>query len=126
MDQLIHLLEFRVVICKRCQYSISNVCAGLTMRYTVFELGGPSASVGMLLLIFMAVISTLSSSLIGVSSIISSDTYRTHTNPPATGKRVVGISHLGVIFYGVFITGFTLMLNYTGANISAARLSKGK
>ena len=72
----------------------------------------------MLLLLFMAVTSTVSSSMIAVSSIISFDVYRTYINPKATDKQVVKVSHLGVVFHGVFITGFALMLNYGGANIS--------
>lgn len=56
--------------------------------------------------------------MIAVSSIISFDIYRTYINPKATDKQVVNVSHLGVAFHGVFITGFALMLNYGGANIS--------
>lgn len=99
-------------------YPISDVYAGLTMPYTVYALVGPGAAVGMLLLIFMAVTSTLSSSMIGVSSIISFDIYRSYINPSATDKQIVRISHLGVVFHGIFITGFALMLNYAGANMN--------
>lgn len=75
---------------------------GFVMPYTIKALLGSGANVGMLLLLFMAVTSTVSSSMIAVSSIISFDI----------------VSHLGVCFHGVFITGFALALNYGGANIS--------
>ena len=100
------------------RFTADEVAAGFVMPYTIKALLGSGGTVGMLLLLFMAVTSTVSSSMIAVSSIISFDIYRTYINPKATDKQVVNVSHLGVIFHGVFITGFALMLNYGGANIS--------
>lgn len=67
---------------------------------------------------FMALTSTVSSSMIAVSSILSFDLYKTYINPKATDKRVVSVSHLAVCFHGVFISGFSLALNYGGANMN--------
>lgn len=99
-------------------FTATEVASGFVMPYTIKALLGSGATVGMLLLLFMAVTSTVSSSMIAVSSIISFDVYRTYINPKATDKQVVNVSHLGVVFHGCFITGFALMLNYGGANIS--------
>lgn len=98
--------------------TIAEVGAGFVMPYTLAALIGTGGSVGMLFLLFMAVTSTMSSSMIAVSSIISFDMYRTYINPKATDKQVVRVSHLGVVGHGIFITGFALMLNYGGANMS--------
>ena len=99
-------------------FTADEVASGFVMPYTIKALLGSGGTIGMLLLLFMAVTSTVSSSMIAVSSIISFDVYRTYINPKATDKQVVNVSHLGVVFHGVFITGFALMLNYGGANIS--------
>lgn len=99
-------------------FTADAVASGFVMPYTIKALLGSGGTIGMLLLLFMAVTSTVSSSMIAVSSIISFDVYRTYINPKATDRQVVNVSHLGVIFHGVFITGFALMLNYGGANIS--------
>ena len=99
-------------------FTADQVASGFVMPYTIKALLGSGGTVGMLLLLFMAVTSTVSSSMIAVSSIISFDVYRTYINPKATDKQVVKVSHLGVVLHGVFITGFALMLNYGGANIS--------
>lgn len=72
----------------------------------------------MLLALFMSVTSTVSSSSIAVSSILSFDIYRTYINPKATDSQVVRVSHFGVVFHGVFITGIALALNYGGANMT--------
>ena len=99
-------------------FSEAQVNAGYVMPYTIYAFLGSAGSVGMLLLLFMAVTSTVSSSMIAVSSILSYDMYRTYINPKATDKQIVRASHLGVIFHGAFITGITLALNYAGANIN--------
>ena len=99
-------------------FTAQEVASGFVMPYTIKALLGSGATVGMLLLLFMAVTSTVSSSMIAVSSILSFDVYRTYINPKATDKQVVRVSHLGVVFHGCFITGFALVLNYGGANIS--------
>jgi hypothetical protein len=96
----------------------AEIGAGFVMPYTIKALLGTGGEVGMLLLLFMAVTSTVSSSMIAVSSILSFDIYRTYINDKATDKQVVRVSHFGVVFHGVFITGFALMLNYGGADMN--------
>lgn len=96
----------------------AEIGAGFVMPYTVKALLGTGGAVAMMLLLFMAVTSTVSSSMIAVSSIISFDIYRTYINPEATDRQVLRVSHLGVVFHGLFIAGFALMLNYAGANMT--------
>lgn len=88
------------------------------MPYTVQALIGHSGVIGILVLLFMAITSTMSSSMIGVSSILSFDLYRTYLNPKATDRQVVRASHLGVIFYACLIVGVSMALNYGGANLT--------
>ncbi|KAI1080720.1 Sodium:solute symporter family-domain-containing protein [Whalleya microplaca] len=99
-------------------FSSAQVDSGYVMPYTIHALLGSGGSAGMLLLLFMAVTSTVSSSMIAVSSILSFDIYRTYINPAATDRQTVRASHLGVVFHGVLISCITLGLNYGGANIN--------
>ena len=92
-----------------------QVNSGMVMPYVLKSLLGTGATEGLLVLIFMAITSTVSSSMIAVSSIISLDFYRTYINPTASDKKTLQVSHLGVIFHGAFMAGFALMLNYAGA-----------
>lgn len=93
-----------------------QVNSGLVMPFVLKSLLGTGACVALLILTFMAITSTVSSSLIAVSSIISFDIYRTYLNTKATDRQILSVSHSGVIFYGTLIAGWTLMLNYAGAN----------
>lgn len=56
--------------------------------------------------------------MIAVSSILSFDLYKTYFKPKASDKQLVNVSHLAVAFHGVFIAGFSLALNYGGANMN--------
>lgn len=95
--------------------TLKQVNSGLVMPYVLKSLLGTGATTGLLVLIFMAVTSTVSSSMIAVSSIISLDFYRTYVNPRASDRRILQVSHLGVVFHGTFMAAFALMLNYAGA-----------
>ncbi|KAK7192299.1 urea active transporter [Paraphaeosphaeria sporulosa] len=96
----------------------AQVNAGLVMPYTVKALIGAPGIAAFFVLLFMALTSTVSSSMIAVSSILSFDVYKTYLNPRASDKTLVHVSHLTVIFHGVFITGVALALNYGGANMT--------
>lgn len=93
----------------------TQVNSGLVMPYVLKSLLGTGATAGLLVLIFMAITSTVSSSMIAVSSIISLDFFRTYINPFASDKKTLKISHLGVVGHGCFMAGFAIMLEYAGA-----------
>lgn len=94
----------------------ADVGNGLVLPYVLKSLLGDGATRAFLVLTFMAVTSTVSSSMIAVSSIISFDFFKTYLKPNASDRQILTVSHLGVIAYGLLIAGWTLMMNYTGAN----------
>jgi Na+/proline symporter len=85
------------------------------MPYVLRSLLGKGATAGLLVLIFMAITSTVSSSMIAVSSIISLDFFRTYISPRASDRKTLQVSHWGVTFHGFFMAGFAIMLEYAGA-----------
>lgn len=95
--------------------TLTQVNSGLVMPYVLKSLLGTGATAGLLVLIFMAITSTISSSMIAVSSIISLDFFRTYINPQASNKKIMQVSHTGVVFHGCFMAGFAIMLQYAGA-----------
>ncbi|KAK5133986.1 hypothetical protein LTR08_007106 [Meristemomyces frigidus] len=95
--------------------TLTQVNSGLVMPYVLESLLGTGATTGLLVLIFMAITSTVSSSMIAVSSIISLDLYRTYFNPGASDRKTLQVSHIGVLCHGVFMAGFAIMLEYAGA-----------
>ncbi|KAJ5414289.1 hypothetical protein N7509_000916 [Penicillium cosmopolitanum] len=96
----------------------TEVSMGMVMPYVIKALIGDGGIVGFFILLFMAITSTVSSSMIAVSSILSYDIYKTYLNPQVTDKKLVKVSHLTVVIHGVFITGISIALNYGGANMT--------
>lgn len=95
--------------------TLKQVNSGLVMPYVLRSLLGKSATAALLVLIFMAITSTVSSSMIAVSSIISLDFFRTYIDPHASDRKTLKVSHWGVVFHGCFMAGFAIMLQYAGA-----------
>ncbi|PWY90406.1 hypothetical protein BO94DRAFT_593223 [Aspergillus sclerotioniger CBS 115572] len=96
----------------------TEVSTGMVMPYLVKALLGESGMIAFFVLLFMALTSTVSSSMIAVSSILSFDMYKTYVNPEASDRRLLGVSHLAVVFHAIFITGISIALNYGGANMT--------
>lgn len=92
-----------------------QVNSGMVMPYVLRSLLGEGATTGLLVLVFMAITSTVSSSVIAVSSIISLDFYRSYINPKASDRKILKVSHWGVVGHGAFMAGFAIMLQYVGA-----------
>jgi hypothetical protein len=88
------------------------------MPYTIKALIGDKGIIAFFVLLFMALTSTVSSSMIAVSSILSFDVYKTYINPKASDKNLMRVSHLAVVFHTIFITGISLALNYGGADMT--------
>ena len=95
----------------------SEVSNGLVLPYFAMTIAGKGGAVGMLLITFMAVTSTLSAQIIAVSSIISFDIYRTYIKPQAGDKDIIRWCHFGVIFFALFASGFSTMLYYVGIDL---------
>ncbi|EHK50197.1 uncharacterized protein TrAtP1_007261 [Trichoderma atroviride] len=100
------------------EFSPDLVNAGLVMPYTIKALIGDKGIVAFFVLLFMALTSTVSSSMIAVSSILSFDVYKTYIDPKASDKKIMRVSHLAVVFHAIFITGISLALNYGGADMT--------
>ncbi|KAK9771409.1 putative Urea active transporter 1 [Seiridium cardinale] len=98
------------------EFTSAQVNAGFVMPYTVKALIGDKGIAAFFVLPFMALTSTVSSSMIAVSSILSFDIYKTYWNPKASDKRLVKVSHITLVIHAIFVTAIALALNYGGAD----------
>lgn len=95
-----------------------EVLSGYNLPFTVKALLGDGGVGAILLSIYLAATSTVSAQMISVSSILSFDIYRKYFKPKAGNKQMIRVSHLGVIFFGLFSGGFSVMLHYVGVNMT--------
>ncbi|EAZ62922.1 urea transport protein [Scheffersomyces stipitis CBS 6054] len=97
------------------QYEIDS---GFVLPYVLKQVLGNGGVGALLLVIYLAVTSTVSAQMISVSSILSFDIYKKYINPSAQNKQMIRISHISVVFFGLFCAAFSVMLHYVGVNMT--------
>ena len=97
--------------------SDDQIGAGLPAPAGAYALLGTGGAVAMLLVLFMAVTSALSSELIAVSSILTFDVYKIYIDPTASGAKLVRLSHYGIVFWAVVCTAGASLWNGIGLNL---------
>jgi hypothetical protein len=73
----------------------------------------------------MAVTSAGSAELIAVSSIITYDIYRTYRNPSASGKKLVKVSRITIVGFGLGMGGLAVVLLNMGLSLGFVYLAMG-
>lgn len=90
----------------------AEISSGLVLPYAAVAVAGKGGAVAILLVVFMAVTSTISAQVISVSSIISFDIYRQYINRQAKDEDAIRWSHIGVVTFGLFAAAFSTALHY--------------
>merc|ERR1712048_103649 len=76
--------------------------SGLVPPAVADHLLGPTGAVLILIMLFMAIVSTGSAESIAVSSLVSYDIYRQYINPQATGTQILFVSRIVIVLFGLF------------------------
>ena len=105
--------------------SHADVSAGLVLPTAAVAMLGKGGAAAVLLLVFMAVTSAMSSELIAVSSIFTYDFYQTYINPNATGKQLIYMSHTMVVGFAVAMAAWSTGLHYIGISMGYLYLLMG-
>lgn len=100
--------------------SEADVSAGLTLPSAAVALLGKNGAVASLAMVFMACTSAMSAQLISVSSIFTYDIYKAYINQAANGKKLIYVSHMAVVAFGVVMSVWSIGLYYV--NISMGYL----
>ena len=74
---------------------------------------GQAGAVLILIMLFMAIVSTGSAESIAVSSLVAYDIYREYINPEATGKQILWVSRVVIVVFGLFMGLFSVSCVYT-------------
>ncbi|CAF3693852.1 unnamed protein product [Rotaria sp. Silwood1] len=103
----------------------ADVSAGLTLPAAAVALLGKAGAIATLIMVFMAVTSALSAQLIAVSSIITYDIYKTYFNREASGKKLIYISHVSVVIFGLIMSAWSTGLYYINISMGYLYLLMG-
>lgn len=99
--------------------------AGLVPPAVATHLLGSGGSILILIMLFMAIVSTGSAESIAVSSLVAYDVYRTYMNPDATGEQILKVSRIVIVVFGLFMGAFSIALYYMGLNLGWVYLFMG-
>mmetsp|Transcript_27490 Transcript_27490/g.41155 ORF Transcript_27490/g.41155 Transcript_27490/m.41155 type:complete len:555 (+) Transcript_27490:606-2270(+) len=105
--------------------SASEAGSGLVPPAVATELMGNAGAALILVMLFMAIVSTGSAESIAVSSLIAYDVYRQYFNPDATGKQILLVSRIVIVAFGLFMGCFSIVLNEIGLNLGWVYLFMG-
>ena len=105
--------------------STEDVLAGLTLPAAAVALQGRNGAIATLIMIFMAVTSAMSAQLIAVSSIVTYDIYKIYFNPKANGKKLIYISHISVVTFGLLMSAWAIGLYYINIDLGYLYLLMG-
>eukprot|EP00977_Amphora_coffeiformis_P014804 scaffold4223_cov189-Amphora_coffeaeformis.AAC.64 len=98
---------------------------GLVPPAVAQELMGETGAILVLIMLFMAIVSTGSAESIAISSLVAYDVYREYINPEATGDQILFVSRVVVVVFGLFMGVFSIMLFEIGLNLGWVYLFMG-
>merc|ERR1712151_966857 len=99
--------------------------SGLVPLAVATHLMGDVGSVLILTMLFMAIVSTGSAESIAVSSLVAYDIYREYFNPEATGQRILNVSRIVIVVFGLFMGALAVLLDVIGLNLGWVYLFMG-
>ncbi len=82
--------------------------SGLVPPAVADYLMGDAGAVLILIMLFMAIVSTGSAESIAVSSLVAYDMYREYINPEATGKQILFWSRVVIVLFNLFMGVFAV------------------
>jgi Na+/proline symporter len=94
--------------------SKSEAGAGLVPPAVAVEMLGNTGAALILVMLFMAIVSTGSAEAIAVSSLVAYDIYREYINPDATGEQILYVSRVVIVVFGLIMGCFALLLYEIG------------
>jgi len=99
--------------------------SGLVPPAVAAHLLGDIGAVLILIMLFMAIVSTGSAESIAVSSLVSYDIYREYINPDATGEQILFVSRVVIVGFGLIMGAFAIILQVMGLNLGWVYLFMG-
>merc|ERR1712084_85182 len=99
--------------------------SGLVPPAVATHLLGPAGAVLILIMLFMAIVSTGSAESIAVSSLVAYDIYREYINPEATGAQILFVSRCVIVGFGLIMGAFAIALQAMGLNLGWVYLFMG-
>ncbi|KAI0163656.1 putative sodium/proline symporter [Pestalotiopsis sp. NC0098] len=110
-----HLSSFPTYPNRMNSYEVSS---GLAMPYAALSVMGNGGAFAVLLMVFMAVTSAMSSETVATTALLTYNFYHAYFNPKATGKQLLRFSNITVPLFAIFAACVATGLNHAGFSVS--------
>lgn len=97
------------------EYEISS---GLAMPYAAMALMGDGGAVAVLVMVFMAVTSAMSSETVATTALVTYNFYQAYFKPEASGKQLLYFSHFITVGFAIFCSTIAVAFNHGGFSVA--------
>jgi hypothetical protein len=91
--------------------------SGLAMPYAAMALMGNGGAVAILLMMFMAVTSAMSSETVATTALVTYNIYQAYIKPDATGRQLLYFSHFITVGFAIFCSSIAVAFNHGGFSV---------
>jgi urea-proton symporter len=95
-----------------------EVASGMAMPYAALALMGDGGAVAILLMMFMAVTSAMSSETVATTALVTYNIYQAYIKPNATGQQLLRFSHFITVGFAIFCSSIAVAFNHGGFSVS--------
>jgi hypothetical protein len=90
----------------------------MAMPYAALAIWGTSGAVAVLLMIFMAVTSAMSSEMMATATMFTHDVYQAYFNPRATSDQLLRCSRIACVVFAIVVASVAVALNHAGFGVN--------
>ncbi|KAL4962690.1 sodium:solute symporter family protein [Aspergillus stella-maris] len=94
-----------------------EVSSGLAMPYAAVALMGNGGAIAVLLMIFMAVTSAMSSETVATTALITYNIYQAYFKVNASGRQLLYFSHFITVGFAIFCSSIAVAFNHGGFSV---------
>ncbi|RDW60681.1 sodium symporter [Coleophoma cylindrospora] len=95
-----------------------EVSSGLALPYGALAVMGKGGAAAILLMVFMAVTSAMSSETVATTALLTYNLYQSYINPKATGKQLLRFSNFIVPSFAIVAASIAVGMNHAGFSVS--------
>lgn len=109
-----HLPSFPTYPNRMNAYEISS---GMAMPYAALAIMGNGGVVAVLIMVFMAVTSAMSSETVATTALLSYNVYKAYINPNASGKQLKKFSEYAAVGFAIVAAAIAVGFNHAGFSV---------
>ncbi|KAF2162672.1 hypothetical protein M409DRAFT_68968 [Zasmidium cellare ATCC 36951] len=109
-----HLPVFPTYPNRMTAYEVSS---GMAMPYAALAIMGNGGAIAVLLMVFMAITSAMSSETVATTALLGYNVYRSYINPAATPKQLKRFSEYSAVGFAVVAASIACGFNHAGFSV---------